>query len=308
MGPAPFILSDILCVAAARPTVKPLTAGYQVPRRNRAGTPDTGAGDGMEMEFDNIKFEVEGAVARITLNRPDKLNALVGTMREEIYAALSECESEEIRAVVLTGAGSGFCSGADVRFLARVRASGDRESLDRVLSAARKVVSKIRDLPKPVVASINGPAAGGGINLALACDIRVASENATFGETFIRLGLHPDWGGTFFLPRLVGTAVACEMMMGGDVVSAHEALRLGLVNVVVHHDMLGLATQKMVQKLIRNPPKINAMIKKAVYKSLTANSEEMLDYETEAQKACFELEDSSEGLNAFLEKRQPDFQ
>ncbi|HYP25645.1 MAG TPA: enoyl-CoA hydratase/isomerase family protein [Blastocatellia bacterium] len=260
------------------------------------------------MEFENILFEKEGAVARITLNRPEKLNAFVGTMREEIHAALCECESEEIRAVVLTGSGSGFCSGADVRFLAKVRNTGDARSLDRVLASARRVVSKIRDLPKPVVASINGPAAGGGINLALACDIRVASENATFGETFIRLGLHPDWGGTFFLPRLVGPAVACEMMMGGDVVSAHEAMRLGLVNVVVHHDMLELTTQKMVHKLIRNPPAINAMIKRAIYRSYHASFDEMLDYETEAQKACFELEDSSEGLNAFVEKRQPDFE
>lgn len=259
------------------------------------------------MEFDNILFEIEGAVARITLNRPEKLNAFVGNMREEIYAALCECESEEVRAVILTGSGSGFCSGADVRFLAKIRGTGDEESLDRVLGMARRVVSKIRELPKPVVASINGPAAGGGINLALACDIRVASENATFGETFIRLGLHPDWGGTFFLPRLAGTATACEMMMGGDVVTAHEALRLGLVNTVVHHDMLEVTTQKMVQKLIRNSPRINAMIKKAVYRSLNSSFDEMLDYETETQKACFELEDSSEGLNAFLEKRQPDF-
>lgn len=259
------------------------------------------------MAFENIIFDKSDAVARITLNRPERLNAFVGTMREEIYEALCRCESDDVRAVVITGAGNGFCSGADVRFLARVRNSGDSDSLDRVLASARNVVTKIRTLPKPVIAAINGPTAGGGINLALACDARVASERASFGETFIRLGLHPDWGGTFFLPRLAGAAVAIEMMMSGDVISAVDAQRLGLVNVVVPHEQLEAATNQMVQRFIRNSPRIVAMIKQAVYKSLNATFDEMLDYETAAQKACFELEDSAEGLNAFVEKRQPEF-
>lgn len=259
------------------------------------------------MEYENIIFEKSGAVARITLNRPDRLNAFVGTMREEIYDALGECEADDVRAVVITGAGAGFCSGADVRFLAQVRNSGDSLSLDRVLTSARNVVKRIRDLPKPVIASINGPTAGGGINLALACDVRVASERASFGETFIRLGLHPDWGGTFFLPRLAGTAVAIEMMMSGDVIGAQEAYRLGLVNRVVPHEQLEEATGMMVQRFIRNSPRIIAMIKRAVYQSLNASFDQMLEYETSAQKDCFNLEDSAEGLNAFVEKRQPNF-
>ncbi len=259
------------------------------------------------MAFENIIFEKKDAVARITLNRPEKLNAFVGSMREEIYEALCQCEDDDTRAVVITGAGKGFCSGADVRFLAQVRNTGDSESLDRVLEAARNVVSKIRQLPKPVIASINGPTAGGGINLALACDIRVASEEASFGETFIRLGLHPDWGGTFFLPRLAGTAVACEMMMSGDVISAFDAQRLGLVNVVVPPDLLEEATNQMVRRLIRNSPRILAMIKRAIYKSMNTSFDEMLDYETRAQKDCFAIEDSAEGLNAFIEKREPRF-
>jgi 2-(1,2-epoxy-1,2-dihydrophenyl)acetyl-CoA isomerase len=259
------------------------------------------------MAFDNIIFDKADAVARITLNRPERLNAFVGTMREEIYEALCQCESDDVRAVVITGAGNGFCSGADVRFLAQVRNAADGDSLDRVLTSARNVVAKIRALPKPVIAAINGPTAGGGINLALACDVRVASDRASFGETFIRLGLHPDWGGTFFLPRLAGTAVALEMMMSGDVISAVDAARLGLVNVVVPHEQLEAATNKMAQRFVRNSPRIIAMIKQAVYKSLNASFDEMLDYETAAQKACFELEDSAEGLNAFVEKRQPEF-
>jgi enoyl-CoA hydratase/carnithine racemase len=259
------------------------------------------------MAFDNILFEKAGAVARITLNRPEKLNAFVGAMREEIYEALCLCDVEEVRAVVITGTGKGFCAGADVRFLAEVRNTNDTESLARVLKLARDVVSKIRELPKPVIASVNGVAAGGGINLALACDVRVASERATFGETFIRLGLHPDWGGTFFLPRLAGTAAAIEMMMGGDVVSAEEAYRLGLVNRVVPHDTLEAATAEVAARFTRNSPRINAMIKRAIYQSLNATFDEMLDYETAAQKACFGLDDSAEGLNAFLEKRQPQF-
>jgi 2-(1,2-epoxy-1,2-dihydrophenyl)acetyl-CoA isomerase len=253
------------------------------------------------MAFDHILFDHVGAVARITLNRPEKLNAFVGRMREEIYEALCLC------AVIITGTGKGFCAGADVRFLAEVRQTNDARSLARVLRLAREVVSKIRELPKPVIASINGATAGGGINLALACDVRVASERATFGETFIRLGLHPDWGGTFFLPRLAGTAAAIEMMMSGDVVSAQEAYRLGLVNRVVAHDELEAATIEMAERFTRNSPRINAMIKRAIYQSLNATFDEMLDLETAAQKACFDLDDSAEGLSAFLEKRQPQF-
>ncbi len=259
------------------------------------------------MSFENIIFEKRDAVARIILNRPEKLNAFVGTMREEIYEALCRCESDDVRAIVITGAGAGFCSGADVRFLAQVRNTNDAPSLDRVLALARNVVTKIRELPKPVIASINGATAGGGINLALACDVRVASERASFGETFIRLGLHPDWGGTFFLHRLAGTATAIEMMMSGDTISAQDALRLRLVNAVVSHDQLEAETDRFVQRFVRNSPRILAMIKRAVYKSLNAGFDEMLDYETAAQKACFELEDSTEGLNAFLEKREPKF-
>lgn len=259
------------------------------------------------MAFENIIFEKAGQVGKITLNRPEKLNAFVGTMREEIYEALSQCEAEDVRAVIITGAGKGFCAGADVRFLAEVRNTNDGESLARVLQLARAVVSKIRELAKPVIASINGATAGGGINLALACDVRVASERATFGETFNRLGLHPDWGGTFFLPRLAGTAAAIEMMMSGDVINAGDAYRLGLVNQVVPHDELEAATAIMVERFTRNSPRINRMIKRAVYKSLNATFDEMLDYETAAQQACFEMEDSAEGLNAFLEKRPPQF-
>jgi enoyl-CoA hydratase/carnithine racemase len=259
------------------------------------------------MAFENLIFEKSSGVAKITLNRPEKLNAFVGAMREEIYEALCRCEAEDVRAVVITGTGNGFCAGADVRFLAQVRNTGDTRSLARVLELARQVVSKIRELPKPVIASVNGATAGGGINLALACDVRVASERATFGETFIRLGLHPDWGGTFFLPRLAGTAAAIEMMMSGDVINAQEAHRLGLVNTIVPHDQLEAATMQMVERFTRNSPRINAMIKRAVYQSLNATFNEMLDYETAAQRACFDLEDSAEGLNAFLEKRQPRF-
>jgi enoyl-CoA hydratase/carnithine racemase len=259
------------------------------------------------MAYENILFEKADRVGRITLNRPERLNAFVGSMREEIYEALCQCESDDVRAVIITGAGKGFCSGADVKFLAQVRNTDDAGSLDRVLATARKVVSKIRELPKPVIAAINGPTAGGGINLALACDVRVASERASFGETFIRLGLHPDWGGTFFLPRLAGTAVACELMMSGDVISANDAYRLGLVNQVVPHEQLEAATEKMVHRFVRNSPRIIAMVKQAIYKSLNASFDEMLDYETVAQKSCFQIEDSAEGLNAFVEKREPRF-
>ena len=259
------------------------------------------------MSYENITLESSQSLATITLNRPEKLNAFVASMREEILAALCECEAGEIRAVIITGAGNGFCAGADVRFLAEVRKNNDRESLDRVLTAARRVVQKIRALPKPVIAAVNGPVAGGGINLALACDVRIASQRATFGETFIRLGLHPDWGGTYFLPRLAGPSTACEMMMSGDVIDAHEALRLGLVNRVAPHDDLIEESRRMAQRFTRNSPRILAMIKQAIYAGAVSDFETMLFHETSNQKKAFELEESAEGLRAFLEKREPRF-
>ena len=162
-------------------------------------------------------------------------------------------------------------------------------------------------MPAPVIASVNGPAAGGGLNLALACDLRIASDRATFGQTFTRIGLAPDWGGLHFLPRLVGEAKAIELMMTGEIVDATEALRIGLVNRVVSHEDLAAETDRLAELLASRPPASLAAIKSGVYASGDRALAETLDFETESQLACFGTEDAREGVAAFFEKRAPRF-
>ncbi|HVR41550.1 MAG TPA: enoyl-CoA hydratase/isomerase family protein, partial [Thermoanaerobaculia bacterium] len=173
-------------------------------------------------------------VTTITLNRPDKLNAFSGTMREDLLAALRAAEGDDAcRVVVITGAGRAFCAGGDVENMARLQAANDTESFRKLLDAGRDVVVQIATMTKPVIASVNGVAAGAGCNLALACDYRIASDAAKLSESFIRIGLHPDWGGTWLLPRLVGRSKALELMMTGRMVDAQEALAIGMVDRVV---------------------------------------------------------------------------
>ena len=170
------------------------------------------------------------------------------------------------------------------------------------------MITAIRQMTKPVVASINGPAFGAGCNLALACDLRIASSAATFSQSFAKVGLHPDWGGTYFLPRLVTPNKACEMFFLGEVMKADEALRLGVVNYVVEPSELETEARKLAERLRDAPAIALAAAKHAVYMSQTAELEEMLRYETEAQMRCFASHDGREGVRAFLEKRPPNLQ
>jgi len=260
------------------------------------------------MKFENILIHKEDKIATITLNRPDRLNSFTGKMSNEMYESLKEMGEEEgIRVIILTGAGRGFCSGADVEFLAQLNREKDWEGFRGILIAGEKAVHQIQKMDKPVIAMINGPAAGAGLNLALSCDIRIASEKAVFGETFIRLGLHPDWSGTYFLPRLVGEAKATELMLTGEVIDAKEALRIGMVNRVVPHEKLEKATKELAERLAGSPNTVIRLVKKAAHQSLHSDLETMLDYEESAQMKCFKLKDATEGLNAFLEKREPIF-
>ena len=169
------------------------------------------------------------------------------------------------------------------------------------------MVTAIRQMTKPVIAAINGAASGAGCNLALVCDLRIASSDATFSQSFAKVGLHPDWGGTYFLPKLVTPNKACEMFFLGDSIDAQEALRLGIVNRVVPPDELDSMVQSLAQRLREAPPIAIASAKQAVYMSQTAELEEMLRYETEAQMRCFESEDGREGIRAFMENRPPVF-
>jgi len=259
------------------------------------------------MAYEHVIVERTGAIGRLTLNRPEKLNAFAGRMRDEIFEGLAELDAPEVRVVVVTGAGRGFCSGADVGYLSELLAERDAASFEKLLDAGRAVVTKIREMAAPVVASVNGPAAGGGLNLALACDVRIASDRATFGQTFTRIGLAPDWGGLHFLPRLVGESKALELMMTGEIVDAAEALRIGLVNRVVAHDELAPETDRLAALLAARPPASLRAIKAGVYASGTRTLPESLDFETASQLACFATDDAREGVAAFFEKRAPRF-
>ncbi|MDX1578291.1 MAG: enoyl-CoA hydratase [Gemmatimonadota bacterium] len=257
---------------------------------------------------DRVLIDVDGAVGTITLNRPEKLNAFVGAMRDDIAEALETLGSDDgVRVVVVTGAGRAFCAGADVGYLTELIETQALDEAVALVEAGRRVVLAIRDMPKPVIAALNGPAAGGGANLALACDLRIASERASIGQTFNRIGLHPDWGGTYAVPRLVGPARAAELFFFADMVPAEEAERFGLVNRVVPHDELAPTARDWAERLAAKPALPLRLAKRAIQHSLSSTVGEMLDYETEAQRACFESPDALEGVRAFIEKREPRF-
>jgi 2-(1,2-epoxy-1,2-dihydrophenyl)acetyl-CoA isomerase len=256
--------------------------------------------------YDNIKVLNEAGIATITLDRPEKLNAFAGHMRRDLAEALEHAASDRnVRAVIITGAGRGFCAGADVAYMAELMEHQDVDEFARLLGAGRRVLMTSRQMTKPVIASVNGPAYGAGFNLALACDLRIASTSASFCQSFVKVGLHPDWGGTYFLPRVVPTNLACEMFFLGDAIDAERAERLGLVNRVVPDAELSNATLKLAERLRDAPFKSIAAAKHAVYMSDGSSLERMLQYETEAQLQCFQSPEARERVKAFLEKREP---
>ncbi|HYP53320.1 MAG TPA: enoyl-CoA hydratase [Pyrinomonadaceae bacterium] len=256
------------------------------------------------MPYENIRVTMEAGVATITLNRPEKLNAFVGHMRRDLAEALERAATDyAVRVVVVTGAGRGFCAGADVAYMAELMERQDVDEFARLLGAGRRVLTAIRQMRKPVIASVNGPAYGAGFNLALACDLRVAAESASFSQSFVKVGLHPDWGGTYFLPRVVPSNLACEMFFLGDSIDARRAEQLGIVNRVVADSELAAETRRLAERLRDAPSKSIAAAKHAVYMSEESNLERMLQYETEAQLACFQSPEARERVRAFLDKR-----
>jgi 2-(1,2-epoxy-1,2-dihydrophenyl)acetyl-CoA isomerase len=258
--------------------------------------------------YEHILVNEDNGILTITLNRPDKLNAFIGHMRRDLAEALESAGSDRtVRVVVITGAGRAFCAGGDVSFMAELMERRDSEEFVRILGAGRRVITSIRQMTKPVIAVVNGPASGAGCNLAFACDLRIASTNATFSQSFLKVGLHPDWGGTYFLPRLLTPNKVCELFFLGEAISAEEAGRLSIVNQVVAPEDLESATQQLAERLRAAPPIALAAAKQAVYASEAAELDEMLRYETEAQLRCFESEDGREGVRAFIEKREPRF-
>ena len=260
------------------------------------------------MPYSDIIVEVHEGVATITLNRPDRLNAFAERMREELREAIEESAGrEDVNVIVITGAGRGFCTGADVAHLREIAERGDEASLREQVEAGQAVVLAIREARQPVIASVNGPAAGAGASLALACDLRIAAESASIGLTFNRIGLHPDWGATYTLPRLVGPAMAAELIFTGAMISARDGLRLGIFNRVVTDERLAEETGGLARDLAAKPALPLYLAKRAMQRSLEASLREMLDFEMEAQLQCGRSADAREGIEAFVEKREPRF-
>jgi 2-(1,2-epoxy-1,2-dihydrophenyl)acetyl-CoA isomerase len=256
--------------------------------------------------YDNIKLTQDAGIATITLDRPEKLNAFVGHMRRDLAEALERAAGDRnVRVIVITGAGRGFCAGADVAYMDELMERQDVDEFTRLLGAGRRVLTTIRQMQKPVIASINGAAYGAGFNLALACDLRIAAESASFSQSFVKVGLHPDWGGTYFLPRVVPTNLACEMFFLGDAINSAKAFQLGIVNRVVPDAQLNDEAMKLATRLRDAPYKSIAAAKHAVYMSEESSLERMLQYETEAQLQCFQSEEARERVRAFVEKREP---
>jgi 2-(1,2-epoxy-1,2-dihydrophenyl)acetyl-CoA isomerase len=252
--------------------------------------------------------ERKGNVAVIRLNRPDKLNALnIELGRGLVHALLHASQDNSVRAVVLTGAGRGFCAGGDLELIRDLRKRNASDELKVLLEAGKEMCLAIATMTKPVIAAVNGPAAGGGMNLALAADMRIASEQASFAESFAKVGLYPDFGGTYFLPRIVGPALSAELFYTAETLSAEDALRLGIVNRVFPADKFEEETQKIVDVLAGAPTVALRDVKRTIVGDDRKNLETKLDEEIRLQIHCFQSEDCLEGLNAFFEKRKPNF-
>ncbi len=259
------------------------------------------------MELEALKMEVTDGVATITLHRPERRNAINSRMASELVSAVGALDADpEVRCVVVTGAGASFCSGGDVKEMGEIVA-GRRKMEKDIVRHFSEPVLKFWDIPKPIIASINGDAVGGGLSLALACDLRVAARRARFGMAFVRVGLMPDLGGTYLLPRVVGPAKALELMFTGELFSADEALRLGVVHRVVEDGDLEKEARALAERLARGPTRALGKMKMALLRPERPLFEARLQAEFEGQVELGESGDFREGVSAFLQKREPKF-
>jgi enoyl-CoA hydratase/carnithine racemase len=261
------------------------------------------------MTYECLLYEVKDGIATLTLNRPDRLNALGGTLRDDLHDAITRSAADsDVRVMIITGAGKGFCAGGDVKAMNEAK-EGKRERpfIEKIAPGRDRTLLAMRDAPQPILAAVNGAAAGAGMNLALACDLRLASTAAKFSQAFVKRGLHPDWGGTYFLPRVVGTAKAAELIFTGAQIDAAEALRLGIVSQVVAPEELLPAAHALARAIAAGPPIAIRLAKRGILRNAEADLRSALEYETFAQNACFETEDAREGIRAFVEKRPPVF-
>jgi 2-(1,2-epoxy-1,2-dihydrophenyl)acetyl-CoA isomerase len=246
----------------------------------------------------------DGAVLTITLNRPDVLNAFTAELHGQLRSAFKEARQPDVRAVVITGAGRGFCVGQDLNEFGEAA----RDIAGRLREHYHPTIRAVRELEKPVLAAVNGPAAGAGLSFACACDLRLAAESATFVPAFITIGLVPDMGGTYFVRRLLGTARAFEWMTSGRRLSASEALDWGLVSEVVEDDRLAARTAERAADLAALPTRGIGLTKRLFDHAENATLEEQLEFEAQLQSVATGTADFREGVNAFLEKREPRFE
>ena len=257
-----------------------------------------------------VLVERRGPVALLTLSRPDVLNALSVSMAAVLTRSIeSASQDENVRVLVITGEGRAFSSGGDIAFMKNVVDRGGRfEDFQPLVGGGPGVVRAIMHSEKPVLAAVNGVAAGGGMSLALACDVRWAAEGARFGQSFVKIGLHPDWGAVYTLPRIVGVSRALELMWTGDLIGAAEAERHGIVSRVLAADRLLPDLLEFADRLARGPAVALAEIKHSVRESLGYTLEEALARELAAQERCWGTADAREGFQAFLSKREAKFE
>lgn len=262
----------------------------------------------MRAEFQHLLTQSDDGVLTVTMNRPEVLNAFNDVMLEELTEVMEEAAREDaVRCVVLTGAGRAFGSGQDLRSLTGARSGGELNKVSEHLSKYHRVVLVMRSMPKPVVAAVRGVAAGISCNIALACDMRIASEDARFIEAFARIGLVPDGGGGYFLTKLVGVGKAMELAMLADEISALEAERLGIVNKCVPSAEFESAVASFARRLASGPTRTYALIKQQIYAAADSDLAGALRLEGELQDMAFETEDHQSAVMAFLQKRKPEY-
>jgi 2-(1,2-epoxy-1,2-dihydrophenyl)acetyl-CoA isomerase len=260
----------------------------------------------MRTDYQHLLVEQDGGVLTITMNRPEVLNAINDALLAELTEAVeAAAKDESVRCVVLTGAGRAFGSGQDLKTLSRGHAGGMKVS--EHLHKYHRLVLALREMPKPVIAAVRGVAAGISCNIALACDMRIASDDARFIEAFARIGLVPDGGGGYFLPRLVGVGRAMEIAMLADEVTGAEAERIGLANRCIPADKFDAAVSAFAQRLANGPTRAYGLIKKEIYASAESDLHSALCLEGELQDIAFQTEDHPNAVQAFLQKRKPEY-
>ena len=261
------------------------------------------------MSYETILSEMHGAICVLTLNRPDRLNALTVEVAKDFNAAIHEALERGARCIVLTGAGRAFSAGGDLREMQEIAGREGRVEafFDEPLRILNESIVLIRQTPVPFIAAVNGVASGGGCNLALACDLVIAAESAKFNQAFVKIGLVPDCGGTFILPRLVGWKRAAELMFTGDLITAQRAAEMGMINSVAADGELMSQVMAMAEKLANAPTAAIGHIKKLLEASAKNDYGSQLDLERQAQIEAGKTKDFIEGVSAFLEKRPPRF-